>query len=114
MPEEPERRALADERMSALIALALLPCCDNGPPRGVVHHDPTAVELAEPLGAQLSTVYQGKGQPVGEDGAKFLHQIEREARPARAVAVEITDLGVEPLGFQRAADVMRQQCIEER
>jgi len=113
MPKEPERRALAEKRVAPLVAFAFLPSGDHAPPRRVVHRDPTAVERAEAGGAQLTAIDQGEGQPIGKDGAKFFHDVECQSGPPRTVAVQVPDLGVEPLRFQCGADVVRKQGIEE-
>jgi hypothetical protein len=55
--------------------------------------------------AELAAVQQCQCDPVRQRSPELLHQIEREARPPRSVAMEEAHLRIETLGLQRRPTV---------
>ena len=70
--------------------------------------------LTKSLAADLPAVEKRERQPVGQDGTQLLHQVEREARASRPVAMQEADGRIEPDALRRAAAIVGQQRVEER
>ena len=69
---------------------------------------------ARTLPADLLAIDQGQRQPVGDHGPQLLDQIECQRRPAGAVRVQESHLGIQPHRFAGRYHVVRQQNVEER
>ena len=78
-----------------------------------VEQDRAAVLSDEIPGSDLPAVDQRERQPVGQHRPQFLHQVEREARASRPVAVQEADRRIEADALGRAAAVVGQQRVEK-
>lgn len=55
----------------------------------------------------------GEHEPVRVDGTQFLHQVQRQAAPSGAGAVQEAYIRVQPDPFQRDGTVVGQQGIRK-
>ena len=99
--------------MAALFFLALLPGGEHRLPAVIRQEHGAAVAGLEISCAELPAINEGKRQPIGQNGPQFLHQVKRQARAARPVAVEKADSGIEADTFGSTAAIMRQERVEE-
>src|SRR3546814_13538281 len=72
--------------MAPLLLLALLPGGKHRAPPVLGQEDGAAVAGLEIARPDLPPVEEREGQPVGEDRAQLLHQVERQARTAGTAA----------------------------
>jgi len=79
----------------------------------IVEQHGSAGALFEVVGRKLLEVDEAERESVGERGAEFLHQVERERRASRAQGVKVADLGVEPDAFERANIIVSQHAVDE-
>ena len=61
-----------------------------------------------------TVVDEREHKAVGKARAQLLHQIERQRLPPWPVAVEISDVGVQPYAFKRRGAVVREQTVSKR
>src|SRR5437870_1061017 len=106
MPEKAKRGDLIEKGVAAFVALALLPSGDHAAAGRVVHDESAAYLSLKASAPHLAAIDQGKRQPVSKDRAEFLHHVERQAWAPGSVSMQISDLRVEPLRFQRGANVV--------
>ena len=83
-------------------------------PRLVRQQHRAVLQRAEDAGADLAAVDQGQHQPVGQDGAELLQQVERQRRAAGPVAVQEAHRRVEAERLQRRAAVVGEEGVEQR
>lgn len=101
------------ERMGHLIALSLLPCGENGFSRIVFEKNTSGILGVEIRALDLAAVEKRERGAVGEKGAEFLHEIERERWTSGAVAMEKPALRVESAGFEGGPAVVHEKAVEE-
>src|SRR6202158_5187079 len=114
MRQQAERRLVAEERVHELVVLLLLIGLDHAAARGVIHRHPSRLASREDTGPDLREMDQREGEPITQGGTQLFHEVQRQARAARAVAVEEPDLRIETHGLERRADVMPKQGVDER
>lgn len=102
-----------EERMGHLIAFSLLPCGQHNFSRIVFEKNTTGILGSEIRALDLSAVEKRKCSPIGEEGAKFLHEIEGERRPSGSVAVKEAALRVEAAGFEGGPAIVHEEAVEE-
>ena len=102
---------LAKKRMLDLVLFSFLPGSENLLAAVVGEEHGAGFSGAEVLGADLLAVDEREGEAVGERCAKFLLQVEGEAFPAGAVAVEEADRRIESMRGERAGSVETQKRI---
>ena len=111
--QQANRDFFVQKRVEDLLLLPLLIGDQEGLARFVRHQDRAGIGLLKPLGLDLAQVDQGEGQAVCQEGAKLLHQVEGEAGPAGAVAMEEAHGRVEAHRLQGRADVVDQEGVDE-
>lgn len=113
MEQQADRYLLVQERVQDLLLLSLLVRNQERLARFVRHQDRAGIGFLKALSLDLTEVDQGEGQPVRQEGAEFLHEIQGEAGPSGPIPVEEPHRRVEPNRLQRRADVVDQECVNE-
>ena len=113
MRNQAERRRLVQKGMAPLL-LALLPGRQHRPAPIVGSRTAPPSRLRNRQLRDLAAIEQRQRQPVRQHRPQFLHQIERQAWPARPVAMQEADGRIETDALGGAAAIVGQQRIEER
>src|SRR5215469_6068424 len=88
MWDEAERHRLSEERVSELVPLALLIGDKDRLAAGICEHDGSIFEMTEITCRKLTAIDQCESDAICQNRPQFLHQVERQARPTRAVAMQ--------------------------
>ncbi|WSI74318.1 hypothetical protein OG599_31880 [Streptomyces sp. NBC_01335] len=73
----------------------------------------SSAQNLEVFAADLAAVEQGETEPVGEDGAELLHEVEGECGFSGTQAVEVADVGVEADLFGGSVDEAPEWSVGE-
>lgn len=114
MEEHADGYAFLKERVADLLLLALLPGDEEGLAAVVVHFDGPGGGRLEALAIDLPEIDQGEDNPVGEEGAELLHEVEGEAGASGPKGMVEAHLRVEADGLERPDGVMGEDCVDER
>jgi hypothetical protein len=113
MRHEAERHGLAEKWMRELVPLALLIGDKDGLAAGIGEQDGTVFEAAEIARRQLAPVDQCQNDAIGQHRPQLFHQVERQARSARAIAMQKADGGVEPDALRGGTAIMHEQSVKK-
>jgi hypothetical protein len=75
--------------------------------------DGAAGQVLEVVAPDLPAVEEGQGEPVGEDRAVFLHEVESEGWLAGSHTMQEADVRVQSYFFGAAVDSAAQQAVKE-
>ena len=108
MPKKAYGHSFRQKRVFHFLPFAFLPSDNDVFSCRIVHKYRSRFSFFEAFGFDLASIDQRAGEPVGQIGAKFFHHVQREAWPARPVAVQKSHCRIKPAGFQSASYVMSQ------
>lgn len=113
MGKEAEGHFFFQEGVGDFGLFAFLPVGEDGFAGVFAEIDSAVFAGFEVFFGDLLAIEEGEGGAVGEDGAKFFHEVECEGGASGAVAVEKAALGVEPAGFGGASAIVGKEHVEE-
>lgn len=86
----------AGDGVSPGLGFPVLPSAENRGAAVVGETYGSSAQNLEVFAADLAAVEQGETEPVGEDGAELLHEVEGECGFSGTQAVEVADVGSRP------------------
>ena len=111
--KEAEGDFFVEEGMGQFVLFFLLPGLENDLSGIVSEGDGSGFLDMEIIGGDLLSVDEGEGKAVGEDGAKFFHEVEGEGGASGTGLVEETGLRVESAAFASGSAVVGEHGVEE-
>ena len=97
-----------------MVLFALLPSDQHFFAGVVIHENAAALFLGKTFTLNLPAVDEGEGEPIGEDGAQFFHQVKGEGGATGAVLMQKTDIGVESHALEGRGDIVGEQDVVKR
>lgn len=110
--EQADGEFFLEKRVFDFFLLSFLPGGEHFFASVVGEEDGAVFQRAKMFWLDLAAVDKADSEAVGEGGAKFFHEVEREAVASGAVAVEEADCGVESVRGERAGGIETEQGVE--
>src|SRR5579875_2306090 len=111
---KPKRYEFSEKRVRKFVPLALLIGDQHGLAAGIGEQDGAVFKAAEIARRELAAVDQRKSDAVGQYRPQLFHQIKRQARPPRAVAMQKANGRIEPDTLRSGTAIVHEQRIKER
>ena len=101
MGNQAPRDFFLEKRMRDLLPLLILPFFENNFAAGIAEPDGAVLFFLKMLRLDDAIVDQREYEAIDKETSQFLHEIERQGFPARAIAVQEADIRIKSHAFQR-------------